>query len=52
MKTQAKVTKKCFFDIAIDGKPAGRVTLGLFGDEVPDTVENFRVLCTGVIQSS
>ena len=34
-KTIAVVTAKCYFDISIDGKPEGKITMGLFGNEVP-----------------
>jgi cyclophilin family peptidyl-prolyl cis-trans isomerase len=37
----------CFFDIAIAGKPAGRIVFSLYSDVVPKTAENFRALCTG-----
>lgn len=36
-----------FFDIAIDGVPAGRIVCELYSDAAPRTAENFRSLCTG-----
>eukprot|EP00565_Helicotheca_tamesis_P001544 CAMPEP_0185735804 /NCGR_PEP_ID=MMETSP1171-20130828/26249_1 /TAXON_ID=374046 /ORGANISM="Helicotheca tamensis, Strain CCMP826" /LENGTH=194 /DNA_ID=CAMNT_0028406235 /DNA_START=55 /DNA_END=639 /DNA_ORIENTATION=+ len=41
------ITSKVYFDMAVDGADAGRIVLGLFGDTVPKTAENFRALCTG-----
>lgn len=35
-----------YFDITVGGEPAGRVTIGLFGNEVPKTAANFKQLCT------
>ena len=36
-----------FFDVVINGQPAGRIVIELFADKVPKTAENFRALCTG-----
>jgi cyclophilin family peptidyl-prolyl cis-trans isomerase len=38
---------RCFMDISIGDKTAGRVVIELRADVVPKTAENFRALCTG-----
>ncbi|MFI5999034.1 peptidylprolyl isomerase [Streptomyces sp. NPDC051366] len=36
-----------YFDINIDGQPAGRIVFNLFDEVVPKTARNFRELATG-----
>jgi peptidylprolyl isomerase len=43
---------KCFFEISIGGKAAGKITFELYNETVPKTAENFRALCTGEKSSS
>lgn len=42
-----RITSRCFLDISINGKPKGRVVVGLYGSLAPRAVENFRALCVG-----
>ncbi|KAJ1617830.1 cyclophilin, partial [Pavlovales sp. CCMP2436] len=37
----------CYLDFAIDGVPAGRVQIELYGSVVPRTAQNFKELATG-----
>ncbi|KAG5511142.1 hypothetical protein JKF63_07082 [Porcisia hertigi] len=47
VSAEPQVTSKVYFDVAIGDETIGRITIGLFGKDVPRTAENFRQLCTG-----
>lgn len=38
---------RVYLDVAISGRPTGRLIIELYQDIVPKTAENFRCLCTG-----
>jgi cyclophilin family peptidyl-prolyl cis-trans isomerase len=46
VRSRSTARPSVYFDIAIDGKPSGRITFELYDDVVPKTAENFRALCT------
>lgn len=47
-----KPRRRAFFDMAVDGVPAGRVEFELASDLLPVTSENFLRLCDGVAVAS
>jgi len=49
---QANITHRVYFDIDINSNPAGRVIIGLYGDDVPRTVQNFKTLCEGTMKDN
>jgi peptidyl-prolyl cis-trans isomerase B (cyclophilin B) len=42
-----RITKRVYFDVSIGPNPAGRIEIGLYGEDVPKTADNFEKLCTG-----
>lgn len=44
---KAKVTKKCFFDVQIGKEKPQQIVIGVFGEVVPKTADNFMALCRG-----
>ena len=43
----AEITDTVYFDVSAGGESLGRVEIGLYGDVVPKTADNFKALCTG-----
>ncbi|WP_030197193.1 peptidylprolyl isomerase [Streptomyces sp. NRRL S-87] len=41
------MSNNVFFDITVNGEPAGRIVFKLYDDVVPKTAKNFRELATG-----
>lgn len=44
------VCVQVFFDITVAGHEVGRIVIGLFGEVVPLTVNNFVALATGEVR--
>ena len=43
----ARITDRAFLDVTFGGRNRSRIVIGLYGDVVPRTVENFKLLVTG-----
>ena len=43
---------RCFFDIEFDKNAVGRIVVELFNHLAPKTCENFRSLCTGILNQT
>merc|ERR1712228_260901 len=46
-KEDEVITNVVYFDVKIGTENVGKVTMGLFGNTVPRTVNNFKHLCIG-----
>lgn len=44
LAAEKRITEKVYFDLTLDGQGVGRVVIGLYGDVVPRTAENFASL--------
>lgn len=45
--SQAKITERVFLEVRHGSRDLGRIIIGLYGEIVPKTAENFKALATG-----
>lgn len=46
-RLQPEVVQKAYVDIVLDGEKAGRMVFGLYGNDTPNSVQQFLDLCRG-----